>query len=99
MPARISSAAISAWRSEKVKTRSGSSARIFGMSAEVKAETRGFPRRTWAAAPRNRIPHNAVLLTDKVKRFDRLLRQADDPGGRKLAQCCRRSLSACRAKA
>jgi DNA-binding Lrp family transcriptional regulator len=30
-------------------------------------------------------PHDAVLLTEKVKRFDRLLRQADDPGGRKLA--------------
>jgi iron complex transport system substrate-binding protein len=46
MPAPISSAAISAWRSEKVRTRSGSSARIFGISAEVKAETRGFSRRT-----------------------------------------------------
>ncbi len=28
-------------------TRSGSRARIFGMSADVKAETRGFSRRTW----------------------------------------------------
>jgi hypothetical protein len=26
------------------------------------------------------------MLTEKVKRFDRLLRQADDPRGRKLAQ-------------
>jgi hypothetical protein len=26
------------------------------------------------------------LLTEKVKRFYRLLRQADDPRGRKLAQ-------------
>jgi hypothetical protein len=26
-------------------------------------------------------PDDAVLLTEKVERFDRLLRQADDPGG------------------
>jgi G3E family GTPase len=45
-PSRIRLATMSAWRSEKVKTRSGSSARIFGMSAEVKAETRGFSFRT-----------------------------------------------------
>ena len=29
---------------------------------------------------------NAVLLTEKVECFDRLLRQADDPGGWKFAQ-------------
>jgi hypothetical protein len=31
----------------KVRTRSGLSARIFGISAEVKAEKRGFSCRTW----------------------------------------------------
>ena len=41
-PSRIRVAAMSAWRSEKLRTRSGSSARIFGISAEVNAETRGF---------------------------------------------------------
>ena len=46
MPARISCATISACRSEKVRTRSGSSARIFGTSALMKAETRGFSLRT-----------------------------------------------------
>ncbi len=45
MPRLISVAAMSAWRSEKVKTRSGSSATIFGISADVNAETRGFSRR------------------------------------------------------
>jgi hypothetical protein len=45
---RISSATMSACRSEKVSTRSGSSARIFSKSAETKAETRGFSRRTRA---------------------------------------------------
>ena len=45
-PARIRSATMSACKSENAKTRSGSSARIFGISAEVKAETRGFSRRT-----------------------------------------------------
>ena len=34
-----------AWRSEKARTRSGASARIFGRSALVKADTRGFSRR------------------------------------------------------
>ncbi len=44
--ARINSATMSACRSEKVSTRSGSRARIFGTSAEMKAETRGFSLRT-----------------------------------------------------
>ena len=39
-------AAMSACRSEKASTRSGSSARIFGTSAVMKAETRCFSRRT-----------------------------------------------------
>jgi hypothetical protein len=43
---RISSATMSACKSEKVRTRSGSSARIFPKSAEMKAETRGFSLRT-----------------------------------------------------
>jgi hypothetical protein len=37
----------------------------------------------------------AEVKAEKVKRFDRLLRQADDPRGRKLVQECRRSLRAC----
>jgi len=43
--------------------------------------------------PDSRGPHgiagntdDAVLLTEKVERFDRLLRRADDPGGWKFAQ-------------
>jgi hypothetical protein len=47
-PWRISVAAMSACRSEKVSTRSGASARILSMSADTKAETRGFSRRTRA---------------------------------------------------
>jgi hypothetical protein len=50
-------------------------------------------RNTRLLAPDLGWPHgitghadDAVLLTEKVKRFDRLLRQADDPGRRKLAQ-------------
>src|SRR5438477_5881969 len=39
------SATMSAWRSENVGTRSGFSARILSMFAEVKALTRGFSRR------------------------------------------------------
>jgi hypothetical protein len=42
---RISSAAISACKSENAKTRSGLSAMIFPKSAEMNAETRGFSRR------------------------------------------------------
>ena len=45
-PARTRSATMSACRSEKASTRSGCSARIFGISAEMKADTRGFSRRT-----------------------------------------------------
>ena len=36
----------SGWRSEKARTRSGASATIFAVSADVNAETRGFSRRT-----------------------------------------------------
>jgi hypothetical protein len=45
-PARPRSWTMPAWRSEKARTRSGASARIFVVSAEVNAETRGFSRRT-----------------------------------------------------
>ena len=34
--------------------------------------------------------HDTVLLTEQVKRLDRLLGQADDPGRRKFAHQCRR---------
>src|SRR3984893_8708595 len=44
-PRRMRSAAMSAWRSENVRTRSGTSAMILSMFAEVKALTRGFSRR------------------------------------------------------
>ena len=45
-PERTRSATMSACKSEKARTRSGSSARIFGMSAEMNADTRGFSRLT-----------------------------------------------------
>src|SRR5580700_393310 len=45
MPARTSSAAMSAWRSEKPSTRSGCSATMRSIFALVKAETRGFSLR------------------------------------------------------
>ena len=54
---------------------------------------RGEGRNARLLAPDLRRPHgitghadDAVLLTEKVKRFDRLLCQADDPRGRKFAQ-------------
>jgi hypothetical protein len=54
---------------------------------------RGEGRNAWLLAPNLQRPHSitgypddAVLLTEKVERFARLLRQADDPGGWKLAQ-------------
>ena len=43
-------AAMSVWGSEKVRTRSGFSANILSMFAEVKALTRGFSRRACAGA-------------------------------------------------
>src|SRR3954452_2345272 len=46
MPARTRSETISACKSENASMRSGSSFRIFGMSAEMNAETRGFSRLT-----------------------------------------------------
>ena len=46
--ARTKSATMSACKSENVSTRSGLSARIFGTSAEMKADTRGFSLRTRA---------------------------------------------------
>ena len=54
MPARISVAAISACKSENVKTRSGFRSMIFAISAEVKAETRGFSRRARGGALHSR---------------------------------------------
>src|SRR5580692_9662628 len=44
-PWRMRFAAMSAWRSENVRTRSGFRARILSMFADVKALTRGFSRR------------------------------------------------------
>src|SRR5260370_39892700 len=41
----MGSTAMSAWRSENVRTRSGFRARILSIFAEVKALTRGFSRR------------------------------------------------------
>jgi hypothetical protein len=41
----ISDATISAWRLEKLKTRSGFRLRVLGMSADVKAEPRGLSLR------------------------------------------------------
>src|SRR5438309_7996730 len=84
MPARTRSATMPACRSEKASTRSGSSARIFGMSAETKADTRGFSRlrRTDGIAG---DADDAVLLAEQIERFDRLLGQADDAAGREVA--------------
>jgi hypothetical protein len=54
---------------------------------------RGKGRNARLLPPDSGRPHgitghadNAVLLTEKVERFDRLLRQADDAGGWKFAQ-------------
>ncbi len=81
---RISSAAMSACRSEKVRTRSGSSARIFSKSARDE----GGDARLLLAHPRR--PHriardadDAALLAEKIERLDGLLGQADDAFGRK----------------
>ena len=51
MPRRTSSAAMSAWRSEKPRTRSGSSARIRSIFALVNAETPASPCERAADAP------------------------------------------------
>ncbi len=74
-PARISAATMSACRSEKVRTRSGSSARIFGTSALMKAETRGF------SLPHLRRAHriaghadDAVILAEEIRASPRSLR-------------------------
>ena len=85
-PWRISSAAMSACRSEKVSTRSGSSARIFGTSARDEGR---HPR---LLAPHPRRPHriarhadDAALLAEQIERLHGLFGQADDSLGREHA--------------
>src|SRR5208282_4523306 len=80
MPRRISAATISAWRSEKLRTRSGFRSRIFGMSADVKAETRGIVTSSlWRPHAITRDSDDAILFAKQIKGFDGLLGQADDP--------------------
>jgi hypothetical protein len=66
------SAAMSAWRSEKVRTRSGFSARILLMLADVKALTRGFSGEPVAGARHSRRSDDAILLAEQINRFDGL---------------------------
>src|SRR5882672_6426193 len=80
-PARTRSATMSACKSEKASTRSGSSARIFGMSAEMNADTRGFSRRAHRIAG---DADDAVLLADQIERLHGLLGEADDAAGREV---------------
>jgi hypothetical protein len=83
MPCRIRSATISACRSENASTRSGFSARILSVWAEVKAATRGFSLRTLARA--HRIAghaRNQTVAPQQVQRLHCFLGQADDTLGR-----------------
>ncbi len=73
---------MSAWRSEKVSTRSGSSARIFGHVGG----NEGADARLLASHPRGahgiaRDPDDAGFLAEEIQRLDRLLGEADDAGG------------------
>ena len=84
--ARISSATMSACRSEKVSTRSGLSARIFGTSARDE----GRDARLLLAHLRraHRIAgdaDDAALLAEEIERLHGLLGQADDALGREHA--------------
>src|SRR3977135_2218109 len=84
-PARTSECHRSACKSEKARTRSGSSARIFGMSAEINADTRGFSRPTCRgrpAAPGG--PGGPPRLAKQIQRFDGFLGETHDPVGREL---------------
>jgi hypothetical protein len=78
------SATISACRSENVRTRSSFSARIFSIFADVKALTRGFSRRACGGAHDvTGDADDAVLLAERVQRFDGLFSQADYSARRK----------------
>src|SRR5215467_3576205 len=78
------SATIPAWRSENVRTRSGCSARILSIFADVKALTRGFSRRACGGAHDvARDTHDAVLLAEQVERLDGLFGEADNSARRK----------------
>ena len=65
------------------------------MSAEVKAETRGFSRRASGERAIAGDAGDAVLLLEKVKRLDGLVRQTDNALRRKHTREPR-CLSACR---
>src|SRR3981189_82065 len=83
MPRGNSSATMSACKSENARTRSGSSARILGISAEVKALTRGFSRRacgggdTQPGTPRDEgaAPR---LLAPRLRRAHDIAGNSDD---------------------
>jgi hypothetical protein len=78
-PCRISSAAMSAWMSEKPTTKSGCSFRISPIFAEVKALTFGFSRRAIAGAHREAADaDDAMLLAQRVQHLGGLLGEADD---------------------
>ena len=62
----------------------GLEARIFGVSAEVNAQTRGSQPhlgRTYGVA---RDADDAILLAQQIKRLDRLLGEADEAARRKM---------------
>src|SRR6266478_4140858 len=61
------SAAMSAWRSENVRTRSGFSARILLIFAEVKALTQGFSRR--ACGGRTTYPEMPTMRSCSPSRY------------------------------
>src|SRR6516164_4787008 len=71
---------MSAWRSEKLRTRSGRRSRIFPRFAEVKGRN---PRLVAARLGRTHAmpgdADDAVLLAEQIKGFDSLVGKADDP--------------------
>jgi hypothetical protein len=54
------------------------------MSAEMKAETRGFSRRTCGGRTIAGHADNPVLLAEQIERLDSLLGQANDAAGREV---------------
>jgi hypothetical protein len=70
-------AAISAWRSENVRTRSGFRSRIFRTSAE----TRFLAPCSGRAHDIARNADDAPLLAEQIERLDGFLSEANDPLG------------------
>ena len=85
-PARTRSATMSACRSEKASTRSGS------QREDLRNVRRDEGRHPRLLAPDPRRPHriagdadDAVLLAEQIQRLDGLFGETDDPAGRELA--------------